>query len=1001
MLQIGLVDTPPSKVLRDYQCTALDRIADELAAGGRATAVLACGTGKSILGVHVAETLCSQGDFVAVFAPSLALLEQLHRTYSHNMQRTHRTMVVCSQDDLLGSSSTEDVAAPPITTSDNDIAKYLSAPTDADLTVIFSTYHSAPRLADAAHQTGTTFSLLIADEAHRTAGKKDATFTTVLSQAKFTAKRRLFLTATRRIHTGADDTLSMDDTALYGKTVYTYPFGQAIADGWLSDYRVAIAIVTDADIHRAILNDSSIAVGGDHFNARRAAAVLALQDACKRHDLRRVLAFHNTVSASRQFASNLQQFNRLSAEIPMDVYHLDSLASPAARRGALNHLKNPQPGYRTVVNNVRVLAEGVDIPALDAVMFAEPKRSQIDVVQAVGRAIRRNPERSDPAIILLPVYVAPGESPAAVLSGSEYRHIWQVIQALRDHDDTLDAQIRHIRRNDYDPDRSTYEPNALPEKILVYGTSVDATEFTAAVETMILDTTTTTWAEGLDHYRAYVETTGSHDVPSRHITNTAFPLGQWQSNQRQAYRWNRLSPAQINELENAGFNWGERSRQWRNNIERLSQYDTALNYHLDVGLLADIDPPALAWIMSIQERARRGLLSPNEQEELRRARIPSKDLTWETIGVSDESAAILGRPLTLFLKNVRRFGHEKAETMTVAIRTKSPQSKNRESTITRYPGTVIASRIRHFATHGVLDTALLEQIKKAGMPLPEVKSPLLDVANDPEWQDKLLIAMADITAGRTPTCGSEHPPTQSPIAADTDPNPMSLTGLGALNTDDITEHITGPTIADVKISLNQIPEAHGNFGPIDLYATEMTQDIDGLSGYVVGLDHTVYRPNGNGWTTAGKLHQRIDGIALIFTPLNEHPDGGRLMEHNGTLHVRDCGIPNHLKEALGSALTGHVMSTIPDFARRIVRSTFGIRDVRIFSSATELDRYLKQASRRNRTIAQPGPEFCNAFNHTLIHAVHIAQNASYEQTVNKLRIALGDVTMGRGHPSVQ
>lgn len=973
----------PADDLRPYQREALTAIIAALADGGRATAVMACGTGKTLLGVRAAEALAKAGEVIAVFAPSLPLLEQLHNTWRDALRTPHRTILVCSQDDILGETTTnDDETATPVTTNDDTISEYLTATTTAtELTVVFCTYHSAPRLAAAARAARTEFALLIADEAHRTAGKKNATFTTILTENQYSARRRLFMTATRRIHTsGADDTLSMDDPALYGNLVYDYPFGRAIAEEWLSDYRVAVVIVTDTDVHRAILNETTIGADGQHFNALRAAAVLALQDACRRHNLHRVLAFHNTVSASRQFTANLRGLTRDHAT-PIDPYHLDALASPAARRGALKHLAQPQKGHRTVVNNVRVLAEGVDIPALDAVMFAEPKRSQIDVVQAVGRAIRKNPHRSDPSIILLPVYVAPGENPSAVLASSQYRHIWQVIQALRDHDDTLDAQIRNIRRNDYDPTRPTYEPQALPEKITVYGTSLDASEFTSAVETMILNTTTTTWAEGLAQYRIYTQQSGLYDVPKRYVCATGFPLGQWQSHQRQAYRWKRLSQEQIAELEAAGFKWGERTLQWRKIIERINRYDTALSYRLSSGQLSFIDPPAMAWLWSVQDRGRRGLLSPREKDDL-----AGHDIPWESQELSDvltpEEAAIFGRPLTQFLNNATKHGVPKAETMPVTIRNKHKNIRGNNHNITRWRGQQIADILRNCAARGALPETITDRIRSAGLELPPPSKPAIDLDTDPDWQNKLLTAVADLYAGR-------YRDTNKPATGKA-PHDNSTGPAPKLTAKQLAAAITGPTMADIGLRLNQITMNPPNLPALDTHATELIQQADCYSNYLVAADHRVLKPSEHGgYTPAGTLSQRIDTVALIRTTRTIAPTLTLTAEsepdntHN-MVAVRSADIPEELETELLQHISRHVYQTLPQLTQRLIRSTFKIRDVKIFNTTEEFTEFAHRAARRNRVIVQIGPQLTDAINDANQTAAKMALAATYEKTIIKL-----------------
>lgn len=965
--------------LRNYQHDAVNAICGELAHGGRATTIMACGTGKSLVGLRSAEALVEVGGAVAVFAPSLALIEQLHRTWTSSARRQLRTMVVCSQDDLLSASPDDDTTAVPVSTKDADIQEFLTAPDAAgtDMTVVFCTYQSAERLANVTRSIGLTLALIVADEAHRTAGKKDGTFSIILSNNRISAHRRLFLTATRRVHTDvASDALSMDDAVLYGRRVYTYPFGKAISDGWLSDYRVAVVVITDTEVHRAVLTQASMRIAGEAFNAARAAAVLGLFAASETYGLKRVLAFHNTVSASRQFATNIRQLASLKEEGPRpDVYHLDALASATARRAALEHLATPTAGRWTVVNNVRVLAEGVDIPSLDAVMFAEPKRSQIDVVQAVGRAIRKNPDRAEPAVILVPIYIAPGESPRAVLSGSRYRHVWQVIRALRDHDELLDAELAHVRRNDYDPARPTYAPNALPEKILVTGATADADRFAAAVTTMLLDATTTSWAEGLAEYRAFTDAHGKGiEVPRRHITSSGFPLGQWQSTQRQAYRWERLSAQQVSDMEDAGFNWGQRSRQWRANVTRFTRYTYALSYPIPPQYLVYIDPPLLQWLISVQERATRGLLSPKEKADLTAADIPWSGI--DPIALTNIYNAAKQKACAQFLDNIENHGAARAEAKAVTVRT-GKQTR-------RFSGPELAKTIRFCAAHGMLSTTQTQQAQAGGMELPPLQAPVADT-DAPDWQYTLLAAVARLTATSTPF--EENPGGPAKLSAYAERqlhDGLSLTDLSAA--------LTGPTIRQAGVHLTQLTAAEPSIGQIDVYATELIADVANDTEYAVGLDHTVYKRDGNHWALAGQLRHHINEIALVTT-------GQALAQFaNQTIAANGIGLPPELQDELAKLVWQHVGSTATEFALDITKEFFGISRVRIFGPDDDVHTYQTRAWRAKRVVARTGPKFATAVNSASIGAFNLAATAAAERTLEALDINHGRRTGGGAAP---
>lgn len=1008
--------------LRGYQVAAVAAITAELSdEGSRTHAIMACGTGKSVVGLRAAEQLVPAGGSVAVFAPSLALVEQLHRTWTGAARRALTTMVVCSEGDVLSAGDLDgddDRGSVPVTTDAAEIHDFVAGTSDRDLTVVFCTYHSAQRLGEATRAAGVTWSLLI-DEAHRTAGKRGGAFSTVLSDRLVPGHRRLFLTATRRVHSDGN-LLSMDDTTLYGPRSYTYPFGRAIADGWLSDYRVAVVVITDADVHRAMLSGASARIGGSEFNSEKAAAVLALQHASTAHNLRRVLTFHNTISASRQFSTNLKQ---LSASPAFNgprpqVYHLDSLASPAARRSALEHLAYPEPDGWTVVNNVRVLAEGVDIPTLDAVMFAEPKRSQIDVVQAVGRAIRKNPDRLNPAIIMVPVYIAPGESPDAALQSSRYRHVWQVIRALRDHDDTLDDELTHIRRNDYDPDRSAYEPTALPEKIMVIGASLDATRFVGAVTTMLLNSTVSTWAEGLAEFRSYKEVHGDDAViAARHVTATGFPLGQWQSAQRQAYRWNRLTDRQISDLESAGFTWGQRSVQWRKNIQKFATYSGLLGYTPPAVLLAYLDPPLMGWLMTVQDRRARGLLSPLELADLHAADIPSAG-----IGVADlDSTHRAEKLIRLLFERVRKTGLTRAGSGMITV----PASRNKKrsgpsrANAVRYNASAVAEDVRALARQGMLDAKYIAAAHDVGFALPEPNPPIVDLES-PGRQAAVLAAAAAFFTSRDSTSSSPiFSLLPSKVAA---PAPPPRTTSSNPEGDDhprgLKAFMTGPTVNRVGVTLTQLHRNATDFGRYDHYATELldTELYADLGGhdpgdeFIVGLDHTVFKRSSAAtqWTRVGPLKKVLDEVLIQVgnggdEPVSTGPEPrepgarreGRTISVQTTKDVES--LTSHQRCEFSRLVTEHVLRDQDEFYRRIMQRIFGIR-VRLVKSGEEYDAAVRRARRNRSVVSTPPVAMAHAINSVFEEAYAIAASATVERTreaVYRAGLTLSDL-LGHG-----
>lgn len=604
--------------LRYYQVEAIEAATQALEEKGRATIVMACGSGKTWVGLESAKRLVPQDGNLLILVPGLTLIQQW---YSHLIDIIGNVDILglCSDDEL---SDKDGNFNSPTTTDPEVLREFLTKREGEKMKVIMCTYHSSPTLSGILDGMNFKFDLAIADEAHRTAGVRGSAFSTILHDNLIASTRRLFLTATPRMRlstrtSDGKEIASMSDKIYYGEQVYKYTFGQAIQDKTLSDYQVVVMVVSDHSLHKDIMHNTGMMVDGEAYNARSLAACVSLHKVREQFGVSSALVFHNTISSSRAFTTNMKSLSVMEEMDHPKIYHLDGVTSQMARQTALESLANPLENSWSVISNVRVLTEGVDVPSIDSVMFAEPKTSQVDVVQAIGRALRLS-ERQTRSVIVIPVYLAPGENPHAMLSGSNYRHVWQVINAIRDHDKTLDEEIERIHRNDYDPLRDKYEPEIMPERILISGAPRDIEEYRSAISTMILDNITTNFATGLEVFIRYMGSHSNPEVPTRYVDeHTQFPLGRWVQQYRQSYRWNRLEPEKISALEAAGFTWGKRSQQWRKMTARAGRYADVLGVtHLTAQEVMSYDRELWEWLSEQRERKSKGVLSPDEQKEL-------------------------------------------------------------------------------------------------------------------------------------------------------------------------------------------------------------------------------------------------------------------------------------------------------------------------------------------------------------------------------------------------
>ena len=470
------------KQLRPHQREAIDDVIKGFEERDRGKLVMACGTGKTLTALRLAEETVPAGKVVLFCVPSISLLSQSLRAWTADATRPLHALAVCSDAQVTRDS--EDVhvydLALPATTDPRQIAahfrlaKQQAKDEENPLFVVFSTYQSLDRVAEAQDAGVGAFDLVVADEAHRTTGAFEeqlgySGFTMVHDARRLRARRRLYMTATPRLYSDKvkerarrEDVVlcSMDDEALYGPVFHHLGFGKAVAEGLLSDYRVVVLMVDEGytnNVAHGPLTDAKLSI--DLPDAARLLGCwrgMSKQGSGEegfssdRSPMRRVVAFSTYIAYSREVARALPEVASHAAEqglegVEVEARHVDGQMGALERDQALSWLReDPPEGVCRVLSNARCLSEGVDVPSLDAVIFTNPRRSQIDVVQAVGR-VMRVAEGKRYGYVIVPVPVPAGTDPEAVLDADKaYQVVWQVLQALRAHDDRFDAEINKL-----------------------------------------------------------------------------------------------------------------------------------------------------------------------------------------------------------------------------------------------------------------------------------------------------------------------------------------------------------------------------------------------------------------------------------------------------------------------------------------------------------------------------------------------------------------------------
>ncbi|MYA45160.1 MAG: DEAD/DEAH box helicase, partial [Acidobacteria bacterium] len=439
-------DTLP---LRPYQETAYNKVIRGFQNNSRGQLIMACGTGKTLTSLRIAEEVVGKDKTVLYLVPSISLIKQTYNAWAENFNIAQQTIIVCS-DKTAGNSediSITGLTSGIVTTDPNKLRNnFQKLKNDKkSMRVIFSTYQSADVVQEAFHDV--VFDLIIFDEAHRTAGSGKKAFTLAHDDENISARKRLYMTATPRVYDReGDNVFSMNDKEIFGPEFHKLPFSKAITDGILTEYQVA-GLAIDADEEDKKNVDADI---DSEIPLEEECKLASVYSAIKQQDvdeppnlLNRILVFHNKIPNSKRFIKAFKKVvdienERNNQTIHVETEHVDGKDRAKDRVKSINWLENTSEDTVHVLSNVRCLSEGVDVPSLDGVVFYEPRQSVVDVVQAVGRVIRTHPSKKM-GYVIVPVVVSKNEAISSSADKSKANKlILQVLEALRAHDDRID-----------------------------------------------------------------------------------------------------------------------------------------------------------------------------------------------------------------------------------------------------------------------------------------------------------------------------------------------------------------------------------------------------------------------------------------------------------------------------------------------------------------------------------------------------------------------------------
>ncbi|MEU4506777.1 Helicase associated domain protein [Streptomyces sp. NPDC024089] len=647
--------------LRPHQVEAVDSTLRMLAnppggnvpeQGIRAQVIAATGSGKTRIGVEVANRLSARR--VLVLVPTLDLLMQMAGAWRDGGRRG--AMVgVCSL-------RAEESRGIPCTTDPDELAEWVQ---DLDTVTVYATYASLGVLQQA-HAAGLSrWSLIIIDEAHRVSGELGKPWAAVHDQARIPAVRRLYMTATARIWEAPDSeggeprlVASMDpDSPVFGPVAYKLSLSEGVRRGIVAPYQVVCLDIRDPEVYAA-LADGGMGTGAAR-GARLAAIQSGLMRAAVEERVRRVLSFHSRVNEAEAMAAGVVGVAARLAEEKPDTYPpadrvwadwLYGEHSPAHRRKVLDEFSSDfldgnsdTPAALRVLSSVKVLGEGVDTAECDAVLFADARGSMVDIVQMVGRALRTSPGRGKLATLIVPVFLGPNEEADEMLTSNSYSTLAKILGALRAHDtDTIEAladpRVRSGREHDIDDQDEDQEHDGQDDEgveefgaqaqvsagaasVLRFSEERDPAVLAQFVRLRVIDPEGAYWRRGIEAAARWLRETGNavlrvpyaYETPQEWAGVGGYPLGRWLAAQRTAYADGSLDAERLVELESLGMVWSERDAAWEDGLAMARLYTEAHGHFLPPTSAVWGDYPIGVWAKNARAAARRA----RENEELR------------------------------------------------------------------------------------------------------------------------------------------------------------------------------------------------------------------------------------------------------------------------------------------------------------------------------------------------------------------------------------------------
>ncbi|WP_227461506.1 DEAD/DEAH box helicase [Cupriavidus pauculus] len=656
-------------VPRAHQREAIQEVVDGFQSHERGQLIMACGTGKTLTALWVAEA--TKVKLTVVFLPSISLLLQYALSWRDNHSMAdYDALCVCS-DMSLSRGSVDDLGVASlsdsgfvVTTDSGDIERFMRG---SGSRVVFCTYQSACVIA--ATQTGTdvpNFDLAICDEAHRCAGDITSPFAIVLDAKKIRADRRLFATATPKDmnarRKSSPNVIGMDNEAVFGPRFHTLPFRKAIDLGLLCDYQVVV-VLSDNEELRTIAKH----VGDTQRDRMRVveAGLVGVVKAIDTFSLKKVITFHHTLNNASNFQQDLATVAQAmrsagKTKASFTASFISGNMSAARRRDILARFGAAAGEQHHVLTNARCLTEGIDVPSVDGIVFVDPRTSEVDIAQALGRALRISPGKTIGTVVL-PILLGKGESIEEVVQSTDFRSIWRVLSALRSHDEEFAASL-NINRSITISGGSSSGGDPLSKVSFIGSDAVR--EISDVLRPVVVEELSDKWEAAFELARQRAERLGSCNAMLDETwppeDPNGFRLGVWLKMQRDAKSGNDswMSPERIRKLESIGMVWDLVEARWHASCDAVLAWirsnGTASVPRKTIYTREGWATDLYDWSVKQRRRHRRGELAPEKVEKLSRG-----GFSWDPMSEKFE------RGFAAASEFFREHGHCNAPTPTI------------------------------------------------------------------------------------------------------------------------------------------------------------------------------------------------------------------------------------------------------------------------------------------------------------------------------------------------